>query len=124
VSPLSKNSGGSKGKLWSTRFSVGYSLQQSNPALKKETFWLNTNSSLHITKNWRVSYSARFDLMQNELISHRFSIYRDLHCWELAIDWTPSGYASGFYLRINVKSPTLRDLKIEQRGGYNRIVPF
>ena len=68
--------------------------------LSKETFWLNTNSTINITKKWRISYSARFDLMKNDLINHRFSIYRDLHCWELALDWTPSGYANGFYLRI------------------------
>ena len=122
---LSINKGKSgSGKLWSTRFSMGYSLQKSNPIFTKETFWMNTNSTLHVTKNWRVSYNARFDMLNNELISHRFSIYRDLHCWELAMDWTPSGYASGFYLRINVKSPTLRDLKVEQRGGHNRSVPF
>ena len=121
--PFKKGSG-SSGKLWSTRFSMGYSLQKSNPNFEKETFWMNTNSTIHVTKNWRVSYNARFDMLNNELISHRFSIYRDLHCWELAMDWTPSGYASGFYLRINVKSPTLRDLKVEQRGGHNRIVPF
>jgi hypothetical protein len=99
-------------------------LQQSNPVLKKETFWLNTNSTINITQKWRISYSARFDLLENELISHRFSINRDLHCWELSLDWTPSGYANGFYLRINVKSPTLRDLKLENRGGFNRTVPF
>ena len=124
VSPLDKNGMGSKGKLWSTRFSINYSLQQSNPTLTKETFWLNTNSTINITQKWRISYSARFDLLENELISHRFSINRDLHCWELSLDWTPSGYANGFYLRINVKSPTLRDLKLENRGGFNRTVPF
>jgi hypothetical protein len=35
----------------------------------------------------------------------------------MSINWTPNGYGSGFYLKINVKSPTLRDLKLEQRGG-------
>lgn len=112
------------GSLWSTRFSVGYSLQKTNPNNPIETFWLNTNTSLNITKNWSISYSARFNLLNNELISHSFAIHRDLHCWELSMNWTPSGYASGFYLRINVKSPTLRDLKIEQKGGFNRVIPL
>ncbi len=125
ITPQSTNKNKSTGgKLWSTNFSVGYSQQQYDPTNPKKTFWLNTNSTLNVTKNWKVSYSARFDLMSNELISHRFSIYRDLHCWELAMDWTPSGYGSGFYLRINVKSPTLRDLKIEQRGGYRLSTPY
>ncbi len=112
------------GKLWSTSFSVGYSLKQFDPSNPTKTFWLNTNSSINVTKNWKVSYGARFDLMNNELISHYFSIHRDLHCWELDLSWTPSGYGSGFYLKINVKSPTLRDLQIERRGGYSLSTPF
>ena len=114
----------SSGTLWSTNFSIGYSLKQFDPSNPKKTFWLNTNSTINVTKNWKVGYSARFDLMNNELINHSFTIYRDLHCWELALNWTPSGYASGFYLRINVKSPTLRDLKIEKTGGARRIMSY
>jgi len=123
--PLTSNTDKSTGgKLWSTNFSIGYTLSQFDPTNPQKTFWLNTNSSFNVTKNWKVSYSARFDLISNNLISHKFSIYRDLHCWEMAIDWTPSGYGSGFYLRINVKSPTLSDIKIEQRGGYRLSTPF
>ncbi len=124
IFPLSTQNKSQGGALWNTRFSVGYSLNKFDPVNPQETFWMNTNSTINITRKWRVSYTARFDLMNKELISHRFSIYRDLHCWEMAIDWTPSGYASGFYLRINVKSPTLRDLQIEQRGGARIRMPL
>ena len=50
-------------------------------------------------------------------ISHSFSIYRDLHCWELSMNWTPNGIGQGINFKLNVKSPTLRDLKIEKKGG-------
>ena len=66
---------------------------------------------------WKVSYRARFDLMERDLVSHSFSIYRDLHCWELSLNWTPTGIGQGINFRLNVKSPTLRDLKVEKRGG-------
>jgi len=95
IFPLSTQNKSQGGALWNTRFSVGYSLNKFDPVNPQETFWMNTNSTINITRKWRVSYTARFDLMNKELISHRFSIYRDLHCWEMAIDWTPSGYASG-----------------------------
>ena len=67
---------------------------------------MSSNSTIQFTEAWRIQYNARFDLF-----------YRDLHCWELSLNWTPNGYASGLYLKLNVKSPNLRDLKIEQRGG-------
>ena len=84
---------------------------------KSKNFWANTNSSFNLTKKWKVSYRARFDLLKRDLVSHSFSIYRDLHCWELSMNWTPNGFGQGINFKLNVKSPTLRDLKIEKRGG-------
>ena len=107
----------STGKLWSTSLSFSYSINKSNPINPNETFWMSSNTSLQLTRNWRMKYNARFNLLDKDLVNHNFSIYRDLHCWEMSINWTPNGYGSGFYLKINVKSPTLRDLKLEQRGG-------
>ena len=82
-----------------------------------KNFWANTTSTINITPKWKVSYRARFDLMERDLVSHSFSIYRDLHCWELSLNWTPTGIGQGINFRLNVKSPTLRDLKVEKRGG-------
>ena len=107
----------STGKLWSTSLSFSYSINKANPMNPNETFWMSSNTSLQLTRKWRMQYNARFNLLNKDLVSHNFSIYRDLHCWEMSINWTPNGYGSGFYLKINVKSPTLRDLKLEQRGG-------
>ena len=83
----------------------------------QKTFWMSTNSTIQATKFWRIQYNARFDLINQNLVSHTFSIYRDLHCWELSMNWTPNGYAQGINFKLNVKSPTLRDLKIEKKGG-------
>ena len=105
------------GKLWSTSLNLSYSLNKSNPDKAKETFWVNTNTDIQVTPNWKVKYSARFDVLEKELVSQSFSVYRDLHCWELSLNWTPSGFGQGVYLKINVKSPTLRDIKIEQKSG-------
>lgn len=108
---------GNAGELWSTSLNLSYSLNKSNPLNPRETFWINTNTDIQVTPNWKVKYSARFDVLEKELVSQSFSVYRDLHCWELSLNWTPSGFGQGVYLKINVKSPTLRDLKIEQKSG-------
>jgi hypothetical protein len=70
-----------------------------------------------MTKNWRFSYNARFDMIEKSLVSHSLSVHRDIHCWELSLNWTPSGIGQSVYFKLNVKSPTLRDIKIEKRGG-------
>ena len=104
-------------KLWNTNISLSYTYSALNPLNKSKNFWANTNSSFNLTKKWKVSYRARFDLLKRDLVSHSFSIYRDLHCWELSMNWTPNGFGQGINFKLNVKSPTLRDLKIEKRGG-------
>ena len=111
----------SDGKLWDTSMSFSFAFNNANPNNPQKTFWMSSNSTIQLTQAWRVQYNARFDLIKQNLVSHTFSINRDLHCWELSLNWTPNGYASGLYLRLNVKSPNLRDLKLEQRGGtFNR----
>ena len=114
--PSSQSSTGGD-KLWNTNVSLSYSYNNANPDNPLKSFWMNTSSSIQITKYWRVNYNARFDLESRDMVNHGFSIYRDLHCWEMSINWTPSGFGQGIYLKINVKSPTLEDLKFEQRGG-------
>lgn len=105
------------GQLWNTNVSLSYSYSAANPTNIIKSFWMNTNTTLQPTPNWRIQHNARFDMVKQSLISQSFSIYRDLHCWEMSISWTPGGYGQGIYLRINVKSPTLKDLKLEERGG-------
>ena len=114
------NLGSSKsppGDLWSTSASFSFSYNNANPNNPQKTFWMSSNSTIQFTEAWRIQYNARFDLINQSLVSQTFSVYRDLHCWELSLNWTPNGYASGLYLKLNVKSPNLRDLKLEQRGG-------
>ena len=102
---------------WSANFSLTYNLSRYNPARPNKTFWLNMNSNWQVTKNWKLNYSIRFDLRQNRVVSQNIVIYRDLHCWEARLVWYPTGPYRHFYLRINIKSPLLKDLKIEKRSG-------
>ncbi|NHZ86333.1 MAG: hypothetical protein GWP19_10690 [Planctomycetia bacterium] len=107
----------SGGQLWNTNINLSYSYNAANPTNIIKSFWMNTNTTLQVTTNWRIQHNARFDLENQSLVNQSFSVYRDLHCWEMSISWTPGGYGQGIYIRINVKSPTLKDLKLEERGG-------
>lgn len=117
VARLRGGTGMAQGNLWDLNVSLRYSANRVNPLRPIDTFWMNTILKVQLSKAWRVQYNARFDLMDRDLVSHDIHVYRDLHCWEMNFTWTPSGFGRGFYLRVNVKSPTLRDLKFESRGG-------
>ncbi len=104
---------------WSVSVSLGYDMdRRSDPAHPRTRYYLDIRGlQVQLTRNWRVEYSAHFDLKEKEVASHRWVFYRDLHCWEAMFDWVPSGIAKRFYLRLQVKAPQLRDLKLEARGG-------
>ena len=104
-------------QLWKTNVSLSYSYMATNPENITKDFWMNTVSSIKVTSKWRASYRARFDLIERKLVNHSISINRDLHCWELSLNWTPTGYGQGINFKLNVKSPTLQDIKIEKKGG-------
>ena len=105
------------GQSWNSSISLSYSFSAINPLIIRKTFWANTSSSIRLTQKWRISYRARFDIIEKGLVNHSFTINRDLHCWELSFNWTPNGLGQGIYLKLNVKSPILQDLKFEKRGG-------
>lgn len=107
----------SAGSLWEARVNFNYTINRDNPFRPVNSFWMGLNMTLKASKSWRIQYSARFDLLERTVTSHDFRVYRDLHCWELTFTWTPGGFGRGYYLRINVKSPSLKDLKLESWGG-------
>ena len=118
------NKNNQSGKLWSTNLNINYSINASNPNNLIKVFWANTSTTIQATKNWKISHMARFNVLDKNLISQSISVYRGLHCWELSLNWTPGGYGQGVYLKINVKSPTLNDLKFEKKGGKFSKSPF
>jgi len=103
---------------WRASLGLSYNLNRSNPLHPTKRAQLNlTNAEIQLTKNWRVSVSGQFDLITKSVVYQTYTIHRDLHCWEMQVRWTPSGFRQGFYLRINIKAPHLRDIKLEKRGG-------
>jgi hypothetical protein len=71
---------------------------------------MGATASVSLTKNWRINWTARFDLVKKDITYQSFSIYRDLHCWEMSFNWQPSfGYYS---FQINVKESILKDIKV------------
>jgi lipopolysaccharide assembly outer membrane protein LptD (OstA) len=102
---------------WDLTATINFTENRYNPLKTKKTWWVNANLNFNLTKNWKISYRARFDLMEKDVVSQDLIFYRDLHCWEARIVWTPTGNYKRFYFRINIKSPMLKDIKVEKGTG-------
>jgi hypothetical protein len=88
----------------------------------KPTQQLNFNCMMQVTEKWRVSVNSGYDFNTRNLSYTSFNVYRDLRCWEAKIDWVPFGFNKRYAVGINLKSPSLRDVKIpRQRAWYDNL---
>jgi hypothetical protein len=95
---------------WNTSYGIEYRYNRSNDS---KSIDLRANAGLALTKNWRVNWTGRFDLVGFDITYQSFSIHRDLHCWEMMFSWQP---IYGYYqFQINVKTSELKDLKLEKK---------
>nr|WP_231876134.1 putative LPS assembly protein LptD [Mucilaginibacter sp. L294] len=87
----------------------------------------NTNSSntvmlsgdVSITQKWKIQYNSSYDLKARQLSSATsFAIYRDLHCWDLSVQWLPFGFYKSYNVTLKVKASILQDLKLSKRSDY------
>lgn len=111
---------------WRVNLNFNFSLDKSrNPDNPEKRYYVDiSGAELNLTKNWRLGYNAHYDIAKNQVVYHRMTIYRNLHCWEAMVDWVPSGPGRRVFFRINVKAPTLRDIKLERHGGAPSVLGY
>ncbi len=102
---------------WSVNFAVSYNYSRYSIKQINQTFNLNANLSLDITKTWKLTATSQFDIITGEILTPYFTITKDLHCWNLLFTWSPSPINGGFYLKFGIKAPQLQDLKLEKRSN-------
>jgi lipopolysaccharide assembly outer membrane protein LptD (OstA) len=79
---------------------------------------LSVTGDVNLTPNWRIGFRSGYDFQRNEITYTSVNIYRDLHCWEMLIDWVPFGFRKFYSLTIRVKSSVLQDLKLTRRTSH------
>lgn len=79
---------------------------------------LGVNGNVNLTPKWKVSVQTGWDFELKKLSYTSFTIYRDLHCWEMRFNWIPLGTYKSWNFTINVKASALQDLKLSKKKDY------
>ena len=82
-----------------------------------KTSSLTASLPFSLTPRWDIQFDYTVDLHRKQVTNAYVTVTRDLHCWEASLQWSPIGYRPGYFLRIGLRSPQLRDVKIERRRG-------
>ncbi|MCE5347415.1 MAG: hypothetical protein LLG13_14170 [Bacteroidales bacterium] len=99
---------------------MSYSFQYSKPGFKSSfSQFLSVNGSVTITKKMALTYTSGYDFAQKEITMTNIGISRDLHCWEMNVNWVPNGTMQSWNFTIRVKASVLGDLKYERRKDYH-----
>lgn len=80
---------------------------------------ISLNGDFNLTPKWKIGASTFYDFKGSGLQNTTMFISREMHCWQLSINYTRGIYNS-FNITINPKSGLLRDLRINRsRYFYN-----
>ncbi|KAA3646927.1 MAG: LPS-assembly protein LptD [Bacteroidetes bacterium] len=106
---------------WS--LNVGYNIRYNKPAFEDDvTQTMNFSGDVSLTKNWKIGFNSGWDFERKDLTYTSVNINRDLHCWQMAINWVPYGPRQSYMITINVKSPVLQDLKLNRRRDFYDVI--
>ncbi len=103
---------------WQIGVSGSYNVSRIRAEELQTSFNLSTTFSFSLTPTTMISSSGSYDFKLGKFLIPSISLFKNLHCWEMAFDWRPSGYGRGFYFRIGLKADQLRDIKLEQTQSF------
>ncbi len=99
---------------------ISYSFNYSKQGLKPTvTQAVSLNGNLSLTKKLTITYISGYDFTGKQITMTSIGIRRDLHCWEMNMNWIPVGSMKGWNFTIKVKASVLGDLKYERRKDYH-----
>lgn len=79
---------------------------------------LTIRGDVNLTPKWKIGFSSGYDFINKDYTYTSIDFYRDLHCWEMRMNWVPFGYRQGWNFTIAVKASMLQDLKYEIRNDF------
>lgn len=102
---------------WSVNFNYSYSYrsgwQYSNgQTIKKNTHTqtLGLSGNVKLTPRLSLNMSTGFDLMALKMTTTQLSATYDLHCFNIAVSWIPTGQWESWSFRISANAAALADL--------------
>jgi hypothetical protein len=103
---------------WNITANYSFSYQNSYTSVNT-TNTIMLSGDISLTPRWKIQYSTNYDLKARQLGSATsFSVYRDLHCWNLSFQWLPFGYYKSYNVTLRVNSTILQDLKLTKKSDY------
>ncbi len=102
---------------WQLRLSLYLNSDHEDPLEPADTdALLNTSASVGLSNIWQLGVNTGYDIENGDFVFPQINLYGDFNCWEMGLEWIPSGEYQSYFFQIGIKSPQLKDLRFRQRG--------
>jgi hypothetical protein len=98
--------------------SYTYSYTKTGDLSPNQTQSASANGDISLTPKWKVGFNSWYDFTDKRFTNFGLNIFRDLHCWEMRLNWVPFGGQESYFFQINVKASILQDLKLMKRRDF------
>ncbi len=86
-------------------YNLAYSRQLNNS--KNITQILNLSGDISLSEKWKINFNTSYDFQAATVTQTMIGIARDLHCWQMNVNWVPFGKFTSYNIDIRVKSSIL-----------------
>ncbi|MDO9554579.1 putative LPS assembly protein LptD [Rhodonellum sp.] len=103
---------------WNLSFGYNISYNRQSTGVSNITQAINMSGDLSLSEKWKINFNAGFDFSTAQITQTMIGIARDLHCWQMNVNWIPFGRFTSYNVDIRVKSAILQDLKVSRRRSF------
>lgn len=102
---------------WTLNLGLNFNYERYFVNKINRTLSLSASLNFRLTETWIINCMTRYDLIKMEMLTPQINVTKDLHCWNLTLNWTPTGFNRGFYMKFGINSSMLQDLKLEKKNS-------
>lgn len=103
---------------WNVSINYSYNYQKLGLQKSSITQMMRVTGDFNLTPKWKLRFNTGYDITRKEITATSFSVYRDLHCWEMNFSCMPFGTHQSYNFEIRIKSSMLRDLKLTKKNSW------
>lgn len=103
---------------WNVTFGYNLAYNKQTNGNENITQAITISGDLSISEKWKINMNTGYDAQANEITQTMIGIARDLHCWQMNVNWIPFGKFTSYSIDIRVKSSILSDLKVSRRRSF------
>ncbi len=103
---------------WNVRFGYNLSYSKQTSGTTNITQGMNISGDFSLSEKWKINFNTGIDLQAQKITQSMIGIARDLHCWQMNVNWIPFGRFTSYSIDIRVKSSILQDLKVSRRRSF------